>query len=97
MLARFLWTPLNYKRRFRITEQMDRQDVKIHPQLITNRPDEEIRSSHHPQDGTALARHSFKLSLTYPTQGLKRRRLEQGFVLIENDVGNDTPGPVRNI
>ena len=55
-----------------------------------------MRKLDHPQDGTALARHSFKLSLTYPTQGLERQRLEQGFVLIEND-GNDTPGPVRNI
>ena len=73
---------------------MDRQDAKIHPQLITNRPDEEIRSS----AGRNRTRPpQLQVILNYPTQGLERQRLEQGFVLIENDVGNDTPGPVRNI
>ena len=31
MLVRFLWTPLNYKRHFRITEQINRLDVKVRP------------------------------------------------------------------
>ena len=45
LLARFLWTPLNYKRHFRITKQIDRQDDKILPQPITDRPEEENGSS----------------------------------------------------